>query len=184
MDNLMFLMSLAGTWIVGALIGTNSQANLVVELLIRPCSDLITDSVSLPSGFPCHDGLSSMSVFHHQIKKKEYKLESSLETIFCACVSFFTWEIFSLESLGQNARGFSLGLRGHVERHKEFVYVVAINDLGVPAKSFHSLLENIQVMLIHGGLTLAQTVHINDVDQIVELVVAGKGHGFPHGAFR
>jgi len=54
-------MSLAERLLVGALMGNSSKANLFDVSLIRDLTALITESVLFPNGFPCHDGLSSIS---------------------------------------------------------------------------------------------------------------------------
>lgn len=57
----MLVMSFGARLLVGALMGNNSNASLPELSLIRVLSELITVSVLFPNGFPCHDGLSSIS---------------------------------------------------------------------------------------------------------------------------
>ena len=59
---------------------------------------------------------------------------------------------------------------------------MAVDDLGVPAEGLGFALLDVEVVLEHCSLALAEPVDVDDVDQVVELVVGGEGHGFPDAA--
>lgn len=46
-----------------------------------------------------------------------------------------------------------------------------------------ALAVRLHVMLQRGRLALSQSVDVQDRHQVIQLVVGGKGHGLPHGAF-
>jgi hypothetical protein len=60
---------------------------------------------------------------------------------------------------------------------------VAVDFNGVPAKRFGARRINFGVMFQHGRAALSQAVHVDDGDDIIQLVVIGDGHSFPHAAF-
>lgn len=71
---------------------------------------------------------------------------------------------------------------GDLERVRDRVDVVAVDDLGEPAERFGALSVRVHVMLVHGLLTLTQAVHVDYVHEIVEFVVARERHRFPEAA--
>ena len=94
----------------------------------------------------------------------------------------FTEQVSSLEGLCNDAAGLALVVGGDLERVCDRVDVVAVDDLGEPAERFGALSVRVHIMLVHGLLTLTQTVHIDYVHEVVEFVVARKRHRFPEAA--
>ena len=88
----------------------------------------------------------------------------------------------ALEGLGDDARGLALVRGSLVQRVRDGRDVVAVDDERVPAEGLGALAVHLDVVLVHGRLALAETIHIDDVHQVVELVVAGERHRLPHAA--
>ena len=82
-------------------------------------------------------------------------------------------------SLCDKAGGFALGRLGIVEGFTDCLNVVTVDDNGVPPESLHPGTVDLHVVLEGGRLALSKTVDVKDSDEIVELVVAGKGGGLP-----
>ena len=60
---------------------------------------------------------------------------------------------------------------------------MSVNHKGIEAKSFQALPVDFEIMLERSGLTLSQSVDIEDDHQIVQFVVASKIESLPDGSF-
>src|SRR5262249_18439426 len=67
---------------------------------------------------------------------------------------------------------------------ENFFHVMAIDYFRSPTERVESFLIHFQLVAECGGLALAQPIDIDDGDQIVQLINARQGSGFPDAAFR
>lgn len=92
------------------------------------------------------------------------------------------WEIFSLESLGNDA-GWLVGLiSGLLEGTDDGLNIMSINNVGLPSERGESLLIDLGVVSETGLLRLSESVDIDDADQVIEIVVRGKVGSLPDGS--
>lgn len=91
-------------------------------------------------------------------------------------------EIFSLESLGNDA-GWLVGLiSGLLEGTDDGLNIVSINNVGLPSERGESLLIDLGVVSETGLLRLSESVDIDDADQVIEIVVRGEVGSLPDGS--
>ena len=67
-----------------------------------------------------------------------------------------------------------------LERIDDLDVIVSINGNGEPAESAKFVRESIYIELVHGALTLTQSVHINNSVKVRGFVVARQRSGFPN----
>ena len=56
---------------------------------------------------------------------------------------------------------------------------MAVNDIHVPSEGFETARVPVHVVAVHGFLTLAQAVAVNDRGHVVESSMARPGHRLP-----
>ena len=93
-------------------------------------------------------------------------------------------DALALEGAGDDGDGLVFDFRGEIERFEDVFQIVAVNLIGLPAEGGEAAGVDGGVVLVHGGVALAQAVDVHQSDQVVELVVTGKGGCFPHRSFR
>ena len=86
----------------------------------------------------------------------------------------------ALERLGEDDSGPSFGALRLLEGFKKFADVMSIDDKSVPSEGRPALLINVHMVLKHGGLTLAETIHIDDRAEIIDLVMERHFSRLPH----
>ena len=89
----------------------------------------------------------------------------------------------SLDGARDDRLRLALGRFGAIERGENGGDVVAVDHFGGESLGLEFAAIDFHVVLIHGGLALAERVDVRDHGEIVELVVAGKFRRFPDLAF-
>ena len=78
-----------------------------------------------------------------------------------------------------DASGLSLDRLETLEGPEHFAQVVAVDDLGLPAKGRELAVDRVEVQHILGRPGLLEMVAIDDQREVVEPVLGGRGRGFP-----
>jgi hypothetical protein len=68
------------------------------------------------------------------------------------------------------------------QRRRDLRHVMPVDDQRAPAKGGEATLVGAHVVVEHGRPRLAETVHVDDADQVIDLRVGGQLGGFPHRA--
>src|SRR4029078_11890912 len=88
----------------------------------------------------------------------------------------------AFESLGKDHERLLSQPSGR-EHFENLVHVMTIDHFSAPAERLKSFLVNIHVVTKRSRLTLSEAIDVDDPDQVVELINAGKRSGFPDVAF-
>ena len=88
----------------------------------------------------------------------------------------------ALKGLGEDNQGLGAQADGS-EDLEDFLGIVPIDFLGAPAEGLEAFFVGVEVVAQGGRLALAETVDIHDGDEVVQLMMAGQGSGFPDRAF-
>ena len=91
-------------------------------------------------------------------------------------------KITAFVRLGKDHCWLAFSCLGLIEGLHQFCDVVTVNDNGVEPERLHALSVLFHVMLKGSGITLTQTVDINDGAEVVQFVETGKIDGFPNVA--
>ncbi len=101
--------------------------------------------------------------------------------------AFFIFEegdALALHSLGNNTRWRTIALNSLCICLVDFFVVMSVNDDGVPTKATSTSCICIRIPAKISLTALSQTVHVDDCNEVIELVVGCLIETFPDGAFR